>query len=141
MLIQVIAWVLISFILLLSLFMVIVGIRLHQTGLLSTFLRHKWQLGVLTGAFTILFLVACFGLLAQAGWAKSLLNYTIWGWLIYTWLYNLFGFFQLQNLKKADGPKSFSQFMGRSKLYDRVLEKSLEISQQPQKTEAGEAII
>lgn len=134
------------FLILIFLIIIIVGvwtsIRLQKWGLLRSFLRGKWFLGLLTTAFILQFIVNGIALLLEKEWAVTATSYTIYLWLVYIWAYNLKAIFDLFVLLKTEKAQSVSQLMGRSQLFDELLEKSIELSKQsnaPETNEAGEA--
>ena len=115
---------------------------LRKMNLLTGFLRGKWLLGVLTGLFTVSFIVCAIAMLREAEWAVPALTYTIYLWLAYIWLNSLKKIWNLVVLLRWDKAKSISQFMGRSAFFDQLLEKTVELSARsahPEAEEPGEA--
>lgn len=102
----------------------------NKIGLLKTFLKNKWALGLLSAAFVVMFLVSGTGVLLGVAWALPALRYTLGGWILYIWLYNVKAIFDLIAVLKWEKATTISQFMGRSELFDKVLEKSIELSRQ-----------
>jgi hypothetical protein len=102
--------------------------RLHKMGLLKLFMQGQWLLGLLTTSFIFLFIVCGVGLMMKAAWAAPVLYYTICFWLVYVWLYNLKTLLKMFALLKDDEAKSISHFMGRSKFFDELIHKSIELS-------------
>lgn len=117
-------------------FILIIGIgiwafqKLHKTGLLKTFLKGKILLSVLTMIFVVSFIVSSIGLIVGSTWAGPLLFYTLIGWLIYVWAYNMKAILNLFMLMKEERPRGISQFMGRSEFFDELVHKSIELDNQ-----------
>ncbi|KAA3621314.1 MAG: hypothetical protein DWQ02_27980 [Bacteroidetes bacterium] len=105
-------------------------IRLHKMGLLIMFMKGKWLSGLLTTGFFGLFLTCGVGLIAQISWAGPILFYTIIFWLIYVWLYNLKTLLNMYAFLTNDKGKSISHYMGRSKFFDTLIHKTIEMSDQ-----------
>ncbi len=105
-------------------------IRLHKMGLLKMFMKGKWLSGLLTTGFFILFLTCGAGLIAEASWAAPILFYTMIFWLIYVWLYNLKVLLNMFLMLKYDRGNSISHYMGRSKFFDTLIHKAIEMSNQ-----------
>lgn len=108
--------------------MVIASTILHKTGLLAGFMKGRWLLSLLTISFVGAFVAGGIGLLTKADWAVPLLRYTIYGWLIYLWLYGLNKLFGMWALLRQEEATTLSQFAGRDPFFDEVLEKSIEFS-------------
>jgi hypothetical protein len=105
-------------------------------------MRGQLLLSLLSLLFVIAFITSGIAMLMQAEWAVPVLCYTIYGWLIYVWLYGLKKLLDLVALLKFETAQSVSQLMGRSKLFDEVIEKSIELSKQsshPDSEDAEEA--
>ena len=132
MLVKVIAVFLIFF------FLVLIAItawsftRIHQMGMLKLFLQDKWLGSLLSGLFVMLFLVGGVALLMQAEWAVPVLRYTIYGWLVYVWLYGLKKLGDMILLLRYEKAKSMSQFVGRSKFFDELIAKTIVLSKRSQ---------
>lgn len=103
-------------------------IRLKGTGLLTIFMRGKWLLSILSFAFIASFFTSAIAMLMGKAWATPFLIYTIYGWLVYLWLYNLKMLWDMYVLLKSEKAKSVSQLMGRSQVFDEIIEKSIELS-------------
>lgn len=106
-------------------------IRLKGLGMLALFallMRGKWLLSMLSFAFIATFFTSAIAMLMGKDWATPLLVYTIYGWLVYVWLYNLKLLWNMYALLKWEKAQSVSQLMGRSKVFDELIEKSIEIS-------------
>lgn len=103
-------------------------IRLKGTGLLAIFMRGKWLLSILSFAFIASFFTSATAMLMGKAWATPFLIYTIYGWLVYLWLYNLKMLWDMYVLLKSEKAKSVSQLMGRSQVFDEIIEKSIELS-------------
>jgi hypothetical protein len=103
-------------------------VGIHKMGLFKSFMRGKWLLGLLTTAFMGIFMACGVGLIKQAFWATELLFYTIILWLVYVWLYNLKMLFNMYVLLKFDRGSSISHYMGRSKFFDGLIHKAIELS-------------
>lgn len=102
--------------------------RLKGFGLLRLFLRGKWLLSLLTLAFVGSFLTGAVGLLMDHPWAAPLLVYTICGWIIYLWAYNLKLLWNMYALLKWEKATSLSQIVGRSRFFDELINKTIAIS-------------
>lgn len=102
--------------------------RLKGFGLLRLFLRGKWLLSLLTLAFVGSFLTGAVGLLMDRPWAAPLLVYTICGWVIYLWAYNLKLLWNMYALLKWEKATSLSQIVGRSRFFDELINKTIAIS-------------
>lgn len=105
-------------------------VRLHKMGMFKIFMQGKWLLGLLTTSFIGLFLVCGVGLIKGTSWAPPVLFYTIIFWLIYVWLYNLKILLNMFVLLKYDRGKSISHYMGRSRFFDALIDKAVEMSNQ-----------
>ncbi len=103
-------------------------IRLKGTGLLTIFMRGKWLLSILSFAFIASFFTSAIAMLMGKAWATPFLIHTIYGWLVYLWLYNLKMLWDMYVLLKSEKAKSVSQLMGRSQVFDEIIEKSIELS-------------
>lgn len=103
-------------------------IQIKRMGLFKTFMQGQWVLGLLSLLFVASFIGNAIGLLLHAEWAEAGLRYTIYLWLVYVWAYGLNKLLGMAALLHDDEAKSVSQLMGRSKLFDEVLEKSIELS-------------
>jgi hypothetical protein len=117
---------------------------LRKTGLLSLLMKYKWPLALLTLAFTVLFYVGSIGLWRGAAWAAPLLTYTLYGWLVYLWLYNLSILMKWVALLKWENARRFSDFMGRSAFFDALIHRLIALSNrsasQPAEEEAAHAV-
>lgn len=103
-------------------------IRLHKTGLFMLFMRGKWLLSLLTTTLMILFIVCSVAILMNKNRAVPVLFYTICIWLVYVWLYNLKSLFNLFVILRFDKGKTISHYMGRSKFFDELIGKAIELS-------------
>lgn len=102
--------------------------RLKGFDLLRLFLQGKWLLSLLTLAFVGSFLTGAVGLLKDRLWAAPLLVYTICGWIIYLWVYNLKLLWNMYALLKWEKATSLSQIVGRSRFFDELINKTIAIS-------------
>ncbi|MEZ4994047.1 MAG: hypothetical protein R2824_26715 [Saprospiraceae bacterium] len=109
--------------------------RMHKIGLLRGFMKGKWLLSFLTLTFLVAFIASAIGLLTRADWAVPLLRYTVSGWLPYVWIYGLNKLLGMAATLKFEQATSLSQFVGRDKYFDEVLEKSIALSK-----ESGHAV-
>lgn len=107
-------------------------VRLNKMGLLSTFMQGQWLGSLLSGLFVILFIGTGIAMLMQVEWAMPVMCYTIYGWLIYVWLYGLNKILKMVVLLKTEEAKSVSQLMGRSKLFDELIEKTIAMTRESQ---------
>lgn len=101
---------------------------LRKTGLLSLLMKHKWPLALLTLTFTVLFYAGGIGLWRGDAWAAPLLTYTLYGWLVYLWLYNLSILLKWVALLKWENASRFSDFMGRSAFFDALIHQLIALS-------------
>ncbi len=118
-------------ILLLLFFLFLTGIgvwafsMLHKMGLMNRFMKGKWLASILTVAFIALFLVSGIGLLFRFSWALPLLQYTIYGWLAYLWVYNLTKIIGTVVWLKTEKAKSVDQLIGRNPFFDDLVGKTM----------------
>lgn len=128
---KIIAFILLLYFTFAILVVVISAIRLRRLGmlaLLALFLKYKWRMALLTLAFTIVFVIGAIGLWRGAGWAVPVLTYAIYGWLVYLWAYNLNELWKLLALLNWEEARSFSQFVGRSEFFDKLIYQLIELS-------------